>query len=283
MVGIMADMRVKDPFGRRNRLLLREMVKTDFKLRYQGSFFGHLWSILKPLALFAVMYVVFVRFLRFGAGIPHFAVSLLLAMTIWTFFAEAVSQGMVSVVHRGDLLRKISFPKVIVVLSATVGALINLGINLLVVLVFAIINGVRFHWYVVLAPLLLIELYAFALGLALALSTLMVKFRDISPLWDIFMQGWFYATPIIYPLSQVYAPGGVVDANRLVMAKLLLLSPMAQIIQDMRTLVVLPTDTIWTFFHNPFAKAVPLLIVAAVLALGIHVFRTRSPMFAEEI
>ena len=283
LAGKIVAVHVADPLGRRNRLLLREMVKTDFKMRYQGSFLGHLWSILKPLALFAVMYIVFVRFLRFGAGIPHFAVSLLLAMTMWTFFGEAVGQGMNSIVARGDLLRKINFPKIIVVLSATVGALINFAINLFVVLVFAIINGVQFHWYILLAPLVFVELYVFALGLALLLSALFVRFRDVGHLWDIVMQGWFYATPIIYPLSMIYAPGGVATANRMWMAKALLMSPLAQMIQDMRTLVVLRTDTVWNFIGNPFIKVIPLVIVVLVLVLGIYVFNKRSKMFAEEI
>ena len=276
-------MSLKESFGRRNRLLLREMVKTDFKLRYQGSVLGHLWSILKPLALFTVMYIVFVRFLRFGAGIPHFAVSLLLATTVWGFFAEAVGQGLNSIVLRGDLLRKINFPKIIVVLSSTVGALINFGINLVVVLVFAIINGVQFRWQIVFAPLVLIELYVFALGLAMLLSALYVRFRDIGHLWEVFLQGWFYATPIIYPLSMVYAPNGAIEENRLTMAKILLMSPMAQMIQDLRTFIVRPTDTVWTFLHNPFVKAVPFVIVVVVVTLGVVVFSKRSKMFAEEI
>jgi len=259
------------------------MVKTDFKLRYQGSVLGHLWSILKPLALFTVMYLVFVRFLRFGAGIPHFAVSLLLATTIWSFFGEAVGQGLNSIVARGDLLRKISFPKIIVVMSSTVGALINFGINICVVLIFAIINGVQFHWYICFAPLVLIELYAFALGLAMLLAALFVRYRDIGHLWDVFLQGWFYATPIIYPLSMVYAPNGETTASRLVIAKLLLMNPMAQMIQDLRTLVVRPTDTVWTFLDNPFAQAVPFIILVGVVTLGVVVFTRRSKMFAEEI
>jgi len=259
------------------------MVKTDFKLRYQGSILGHLWSVLKPLALFTVMYVVFVRFLRFGAGIPHFAVSLLLATTVWGFFAEAVGQGLHSVVARGDLLRKINFPKVLVVLSSTVGALINFAINLAVVLIFALINGVQFQWYILLAPIVLIELYLFSLGLAMLLGALYVRFRDIGHLWEVFLQGWFYATPIIYPLSMVYAPSGVTEPSRLVMAKMLLMSPMAQMIQDLRTLIVRPTDTVWTFLHNPFVKSIPLLVVAVVVVLGVVVFNKRSKMFAEEI
>lgn len=257
-------------------ILLRELVKTDFKLRYQGSLLGHVWSVVKPLALFFVMYMVFVRFLKFGAGIPHFAISLLLAITIWQFFSEAVGQGMNSVVARGDLLRKINFPKVIVVISATVNALINLSINLGVVLVFAVINGVDFHWHILLAPLLLIELYVFALALALLLSALYVRFRDIQHIWDVIMQAWFYATPIIYPITMVAAVS--VTAS-----KILILTPIAQIIQDMRYLVVYDgTDTAWNYIADPFAPFIPLLIVIILLIIGIRYFARQSQKFAEE-
>ena len=184
-------------------ILLRELVKTDFKLRYQGSMLGMAWSVLKPLMLFAVMYVVFVRFLRFGAGIPHFAVSLLLAQTLWAFFQEATSQGMQAIVGRGDLLRKLNFPKYIVVVSSTVSALINLVISLFVVLIFMIVNGVEFRPTILLFPLVVVELYIFALGIAFLLSTMFVRFRDIGHIWDVIMQAWFYATPIIYPLTQL--------------------------------------------------------------------------------
>src|SRR5690349_12624172 len=96
-------MKLSNIFSRRNRILLRELVVTDFKLRYQGSVLGYLWSLLKPLMLFAIMYAVFVHFLRFGEGIDHFAVSLLLGIVMWTFFTEATTQGMQAIVTRGDL------------------------------------------------------------------------------------------------------------------------------------------------------------------------------------
>ena len=125
-----------DFFSQKNRILLREMVKTDFKLRYQGSLIGHLWSILKPLMLFTIMYLVFVRFLRFDDGTPHYAIGLLIGMVTWSFFSEATSMGMMSIVSRGDLLRKLNFSKEIIVISSVVGASINYVINLLVVFVF---------------------------------------------------------------------------------------------------------------------------------------------------
>ncbi len=262
-------------------ILLRELVKTDFKLRYQGSMLGMAWSVLKPLMLFAVMYVVFVRFLRFGAGIPHFAVSLLLAQTLWAFFQEATSQGMQAIVGRGDLLRKLKFPKYIVVVSSTVSALINLVISLFVVLIFMIVNGVEFRPIILLFPFVIIELYLFSLGVALLLSTLFVRFRDIGHIWDVIMQAWFYATPIIYPLTQL------INVGWLSIAKLILmLNPIAQIIQDARYLVVTTqTETIWGLVGQQcwLLKLIPLLIIAIVLLVGVTVFRRRSPYFAEEL
>lgn len=264
-------------------ILLKELVKTDFKLRYQGSMLGMAWSVLRPLMLFAVMYVVFVRFLRFGAGIPHFAVSLLLAQTLWSFFQEATSQGMRAIVDRGDLLRKINFPKYIVVISSTVSAFINLLISLVVVLIFMIINGVEFRWTAVLFPLLIIELYIFALAIAFLLSTLYVKFRDIGHIWDVVMQIWFYLTPIIYPLSQIINMGGY----GLLIAKLLLIfNPVAQIIQDARyVMVTTQTETIWNTVGAGFSllRIIPVILILALFIVGVAVFRKHSKRFAEEL
>ncbi len=264
-------------------ILLRELVKTDFKLRYQGSMLGMVWSVLKPLMLFAVMYVVFVRFLRFGAGIPHFAVSLLLAQTLWSFFQESTSQGMRAIVDRGDLLRKINFPRYIVVISSTVSAFINLLISLVVVLIFMIINGVEFRPTLLLFPLIVIELYIFALAIAFLLSTLYVKFRDIGHIWDVVMQIWFYVTPIIYPLSQIINMSGF----GLVVAKLMLIvNPMAQIIQDARYVLVTPqTETIWNTVGagTPLLKIVPIVLSIGLFVVGVIVFRKHSRTFAEEL
>ena len=264
-------------------ILLRELVKTDFKLRYQGSMLGMVWSVLKPLMLFAVMYVVFVRFLRFGAGIPHFAVSLLLAQTLWSFFQESTSQGMRAIVDRGDLLRKINFPRYIVVISSTVSAFINLLISLVVVLIFMIINGVEFRLTILLFPLIVVELYVFALAVAFLLSTLYVKFRDIGHIWDVVMQIWFYITPIIYPLSQIISMSGF----GMVVAKLMLIvNPMAQIIQDARyVLVATQTETIWNTVGagTPLLKIIPIVLTSVLFAIGVVVFRKHSRTFAEDL
>ena len=269
-------MKISNIFSRRNRILLRELVITDFKLRYQGSVLGYAWSLLKPLFLFAIMYVVFGLLIKLGS-IEHYAVYLLFGIILWTFFAEATSQGMSSIVSRGDLLRKISFPKYIIVLSTTISALINLVINLVIVVVFMIVNGVHLHMSVLMLPLYIAELYILALGLAFFLSTLNVKYRDTSHIWEIIMQAAFYATPIIYPLS-------VVVAKSVLAAKFLLMSPIAQAIQDARySLITHQTTTVSTLFHNGVYVLIPLAIVVIIFIGGIFYFRHNSRYFAENI
>src|SRR5471030_2448555 len=93
-------------FSKQNRALLSELVRTDFKLRYQGSVLGYAWSLLRPLLLFLILYVVLVNFLKVGKGVPHFQVYLLLGIVIWNFFNEMTMLSIGSIVSRGDLIRK---------------------------------------------------------------------------------------------------------------------------------------------------------------------------------
>lgn len=269
-------MKLSNIMSRRNRILLRELVVTDFKLRYQRSVLGYLWSILKPLFLFAILYVVFDKFLRLGRDIEHFPVYLLIGIILWQFFTEATNNGLQAIIARGDLIRKINFPKYIIVVSGTVSSLINLAINLMVVLVFILINQVNISWEALLIIPLILELYAFALGLAFFLSALNVKFRDIGYLWEIFLQAAFYATPIIYPLAMVIQQSEVA-------AKLMLLNPVAQVIQDVRHALVTPdTVTIWNFVGG-WKVLTPFIIVLVVLLLATYYFRKNSKYFAENI
>ena len=269
-------MKISNIFSRKNRILLRELVVTDFKLRYQGSVLGYAWSLLKPLLMFAIMYVVFGYLIKLGS-IKHYSVYLLLGIVLWNFFAEATDQGMSSIVSRGDLLRKINFPKYIIVLSATISALINLVLNLAVVAVFMLINGVSLHWSALMFPLFIIEIYVIGLGLAFLLSTLNVKYRDTSHIWEIIMQAAFYATPIIYPMLII------VDRSETI-AKVLLMNPIAQAIQDARYyLVTKDTITVQTLFGNDWYVLVPITIVIITFIGGIFYFKHNSKYFAENI
>ena len=263
-------------------VVLKEMVKTDFQLRYQGSFLGIAWSILKPLMLFCVMYMVFVRFLKFSDGTPTFPLVLLLGISLWNFFSEATSMGLNSITGRGDVLRKVDFPKIIIVISATIGSLIGLAINMCVVLLFCLLSGqAHFTWRVLLLPINFIEFYILALGCALLLATMNVYFRDIQHIWDVLQQTLFYATPIIYPLSMVEQRLGEQDGP--LIEKIMLLNPVAQIIQDIRHNLIAPdtTPTIWNLCHQWWIQLIPIAVVLLCVVLGLHVFKKHDWQFAE--
>ena len=260
-------------------VVLRGLVKTDFKLRYQGSFLGVAWSVLKPLMLFCVMYLVFAKFLRMSDGTPTYPVVLLLGISSWQFVTESTNVGLRSVVDRGDLLRKIRFPNYIVVVSATVGALISYGINLIVVLVFALVSRVQFTWRVLLLPVNILQLYVATLAITLIMATMYVYFRDIAHIWEVLQQLIFYAMPIIYPLSFVTAKGGTLAT----LARLELLNPFAQTIQDIRHNFVAPDTqpTVWNQFGHLGVQLLPVVLTGLMLWLGVALFRKYSSKFAE--
>ncbi len=258
-----------------NRALLQELVRTDFKLRYQGSFLGYAWSLLRPLLLFVILYVVFVKFLRIGDSIPHYPVYLLLGIVMWNFFAEVTSQGVGSIVGRGDLIRKIRIPRWIIVVSSSISALINLALNMLVIAVFMAINHVDLMQTALWLPVILLEVYVFALGLALFLSAAFVKFRDIGYIWEVILQALFYLTPIIYPIAMITNP---------TLQKILFFNPMGQAVQDARyALVTHETITMNSAFTSGLVILVPCAIVIFCIAVGSFYFRKESRYFAENI
>ena len=268
-------------FDKKNRVLLYELVKTDFKLRYQGSFLGILWSVLKPLLLFAVMYTVFVKFLRFTDGTDTYPLVLLLGISLWSFFTEATNVGMQSIVSRGDILRKINFPKYIVILSSMMSALISLSINLCVVFIFMLFSGVELTANITLLPINIIQLFLLAFGIALLLSTLYVKFRDIGHIWDVVTQILFYSTPIIYPLTQI----AEVKFLGIAAQNIIMLSPIAQVIQDIRHNLVSPENvpTSWAVQDSLWIAFIPVALTIIILIVGAVMFKRNSKKFAEII
>lgn len=262
-------------FSKQNRALLTELVRTDFKLRYQGSVLGYAWSLLRPLFLFAILYVVFVNFLRLGDDVENFPVYLLLGIVIWNFFTEMTVQGLGSVVNRGDLIRKISIPRWMIVFSSSLAAVINLILNLFVVSIFMIVSGVDVGLTLAWLPFILFEVYLFALGIALILSSLYVKYRDVGYIWEVVMQAGFYATPILYPLTLI---------TSLTVQKLILLSPIAQAIQDARHVAVTEQSiTIYQVFDGGPFMYIPFAIVLVTLLFGLYFFKKESKYFAENI
>ena len=266
---------MKHIFSKKNRALVSELVRTDFKLRYQNSVLGYAWSLLRPLFLFLTLYIVFVKFLKIGNSVPHYPVYLLLGIVLWNFFVEMTTQSLGSIVGRGDLIRKIRIPRWTIIFSSSLAALINLGLNLIIVAIFMVINKVDFTNLALLFPLTVIEIYLFALGLSLFLAAAFVKYRDVLYIWEVLLQAGFYATPILYPLSAI---------PNLSIQKLLFMNPMAQAIQAARyQLVTQDTVTIFKVFSDSWHWIIPFLIVILTLVIGVSYFRSQSKYFAENI
>ena len=261
--------------SKENKALISELVRTDFKLRYQGSVLGYAWSLLRPLLLFIILYIVFVKFLKLGASIPHYPVYLLLGIVIWNFFLEMTTQSLGSIVGRGDLIRKIRIPRWIIIFSSSLSAVINLLLNMVVIIIFMIFNQVDLLVTTLWLPVILLEVYVFGLGMSLFLSAMFVKFRDVGYIWEVILQAGFYLTPILYPLALI---------PNVTFQKIILLNPMAQAIQDARWSSITHETLIpHTLFQGGWYMYIPFAIVIATLAGGLLYFRKESKYFAENI
>jgi len=266
----------RERFRHRLRILL-VIAGSEFKLKYAGSVFGYAWSVAKPLALFTVLYLVFARIFKLGAISDYYAVSLLTGIVLFGFFADATSLGMTSLVARESLLRKLVFPSIVIPMAATITAGLTFLVNAVVVAGFVAWEGVapRLDW-LLLIPLL-VELYAFTLGVALVLSALFVRFRDLGQVWELGTQLLFYATPIIYPIG--FLPPFARD--------LVFLNPFTQVLQDIRALVLypdLPANTITASeAFETFGRLVPITIAGATFLVGLWLFRRDEPWFAERV
>ncbi len=250
------------------------LARTEFKLRYFGSVLGYVWSLVRPLLFFGVIYVFFTQIIHVGAGIPHYGVYLLTGIILWNYFSEATGNCVNCLVAREAILRKIRFPRMVVPLSVSLTATFNLGMNLIVVLIFALANGITptLGWLELL-PIIL-GFVVLATGIGMLLSVMYVRFRDVAPIWDVVSQILFYATPIMYVASNFAGYEHVA-----------LLNPLA----------ALTTQMGHAFIHDPFFPsaahaaggalhlAIALAIIPAVLALGWLVFTREAPRVAENL
>lgn len=208
---------------------------------------------------------------------PHFGVYLLLGIVLWNFFVEVTQGSVAAIVMKGDLMRKVNFPRYVIILAGAFSALINLVFNLSVVSVFMWLGKAEPNVHILLFPLLALELFVFSLSVAFILSAMFVRFRDISYIWEILLQVAFYATPILYAFS-------FVSSKSVLLSKLVMVNPLAQIIQDARYgLVTDKTTTIAGAFHYNASYAYPLVIVFITAVSSVIYFKRKSPYFAEDV
>jgi ABC-2 type transport system permease protein len=250
------------------------LAANDFKLRFFGSALGYLWSLMRPLMLFGVLYFVFTEIVRFGAGVENYPVYLLAAIVMFTFFSETTSRGVTSLVERETLLRKIRFPRMVVPLSVALHALFNLGLNLVVVFAFVFAAGIAPRWsWLQMVPLVLL-LVLLSTGVTMLVSALYVRYRDMQPIWEVLLQILFYASPIIYVTESF--PDNI---EREAMA-----NPIAAVLTQMRHALIDPdAPTAAQAIGGAARLAIPLLVIAVVFALGVYVFAREAPRIAEDL
>ncbi|MGI8597384.1 MAG: ABC transporter permease [Thermoleophilaceae bacterium] len=247
---------------------------TEFKLRYFGSFLGYFWTLMRPLMLFGVLYFVFTQVVRFGDGVAYYPLYLLMAVVLWTYFSEVVIQSVRCLVNRERLIRKIRFPRMVVPLSVALTSAFTLGTNLLALFAFLLASGItpRLSWLEL--PVLLAVLIAFATGVAMLLSALFVRFRDIEPISQVGLQLLFYGSPVIYVIAQL--PDSV--------ERFMAASPIAAVITEMRYALIDPAaPTAADALGGGVLVLIPLAIAAAVFALGLWVFNREAPFIAENL
>jgi ABC-2 type transport system permease protein len=261
--------------------LTTTLARTEFKLRYYGSFLGYFWSLMRPLLFFGVLYLFFTQVLNIGKGVPHYGVYLLTGIVLWTYLAEATGGCVQCLLVREPLLRKVRFPRMVVPLSVSLTSTFNLGMNSIAVIVFALANGITptVRWLEMI-PIVL-GFIVLATGIGMLLAALYPRFRDVQPIWDVALQTWFYLSPIMYTahsISKRFGPG---------FAKLALLNPVATLLTQMGHAFIDPHDLI---NYPPAASAAgyPVAITAialipATFVVGWLFFTREAPRIAEHL
>jgi ABC-2 type transport system permease protein len=258
------------------------LARTEFKLRYFGSVLGYAWSLMRPLLFFGVIYLVFTQIFNIGAGVPHYGVYLLTGIVLWTYLGEATGGCVACLVQREALLRKVRFPRMAVPLAISMTSLFNLAMNFIAVIVFALANGITptARW-LELIPIAF-GFVVLATGLGMLLSALYVRFRDVQPIWDVLIQAWFYASPIMYPVSKYASKLGKGFQH------VALINPAATLLAQMGHAFIDPHDA---KNFPPAATAAggypiaigALAIIVVVFAFGLWFFTHEAPRVAENL
>lgn len=254
--------------GRKNYLFLTAVIAiTDFKIKYDNSVLGYFWSLLKPLLMFGTLYLIFSVFVRWE--VENYKLYLLLGIILWNFLAEVTLNSMVLLEGKASILKKVYFPRWIIVIASSLTSFLTLLLNIVVFFFFFIFSDTHFQPSALLLALYLIELYVLSVGIALLLCSLYPKFRDIHHIWEVFVQLGFWATPIVYPVSIVPQKYHT----------FIFLNPVARIIQGSRQAIIGPPGD----FVGLANHLIIIFVAAAFFLVGLKLFNKLSHSFAEDL
>lgn len=257
------------------------LARTEFKLRFFGSVFGYLWTLVRPLLFFGVLLFVFTELLRVNSTtVPHYPEYLLESIILFTYFQETTSGSVASLVGRENLLRKVRFPRLVIPLSVALTSLFNLCMNLIVVFVFIIASGVEPRWTWFELPVLVALLVTISAGVGMLLSALYVRFRDIQPIWEVISQVLWYGSPILYTVQTA--------ANKhlfgISFARILVINPLGAILtQARKALLDSSAPSAARAIGGNARLLLPLGIIAGLFALGLWFFNREAPRISENL
>lgn len=254
---------LKELYDYRN--LIWQLAWSEFKLRYKNSILGYFWSLLEPMLMLLVLYVVFSNLMK--VQVEYYQLFLLLGIILWSFFSRATTIGMFSIVGKPSMVKKIYFPRDIFVISSCITALLMSIFESLIFVMFMAFFRVPISINLVYVPLILLFLFILSLGVSLALSSLNVFYRDVQFIWQVFLQAGYFVTPILYTLD-------IFPQN---LQKFVLLNPIARILISARDTIIYSSpakteDLLFMFFSS-----------IVFLLVGYIIFSKLEPGFAEEI
>jgi ABC-2 type transport system permease protein len=256
--------------------LLWLIAVNEFKTSFVGTALGYVWSLVRPLLLFGVLLFVFQNIIRFGDKVPHYPVLLLFNIMLFTFFSEATSQAVTSVVNNEGIVRKTQFPRLVIPLASVLTNLFELGLNMIAVFIFILAYGVGPYWTWLLLPLLFVPLLGITSAVAAILSSLYVRYRDMAVIWGVLATALFYGTPVLYPLDAGIVP----DRFR----ALISLNPLTPIFTQARKWIVDPNAPGAVTAAGGWLKfSISVAMFAIICVVAIWVFRREAPRIAEEL
>lgn len=247
------------------RELIRILTVSDLKVKYQSSVLGFAWSLLNPLLMMLVLYLVFSNV--FKADQDYFALYLLIGIVSWRFLANGTSFSIMAIVGKSSLVTKIYIPRQVLVLSTVLSSFISSLLEFLVLFVLIVIFGVKLSPNIMLFPFIYIINFVFVYGVSLALAALYVYYRDLNQIWEVLLQLGFFLTPVVYPLTTVPAK----------YLSIYMLNPVTVFMQIYRDILL--------YAQTPSMTSIAFVLLSATISLaaGAAVFKRLERRFAEEI
>lgn len=250
------------------REMLKTNVKKDIRGKYKGSFLGILWSFLNPLLQVVVYWIVFPYLFR-GASIPNYLCYLVTGIIPWTFFITVINQGTMCIRLNAGIIKKVYFPREILVISQTLSGMVNFLISCIIVVIFCIGTGAGISYHIILLPLIAVIQAALSMGIAFILAAVNVYVQDTEFIVGFILNMGFYGTPVLYSLDMFSGAG--------ILFQLISLNPLTIIINSYRDI----------FLYHEWPDGLQLGIVAilsaAILVLGYAIFKKLEFGFAEEM